>query len=526
MFRILVTDPLPAAGLDLLRAAPDAHIDYRPEQPAVSLDAIGDYDALIVRAATTVDRALIERGARLKLIGRAGVAVDNIDVPAATERGIMVMNTPESAALSAAEHTLALLLALCRHLPAADASLRAGAWERQRFVGVQLHGKVLGLIGFGRVGRLVAARAQGFGLEVLAADPYLDPDIARRANVTLVTQDELLAKADFISLHAARDADRPLLLGAAELARLKPGARLVNTAYGDAVDDTALSAALATGRLAGAAVDVFPHEPPGQPAWFAHPQVVVAPHLSASTVEAHREVAVQIAHQVLEALRGQSYRNIINLPFMAGPDFRLLRPYLELAEKLGALHSQLASGPLRRLELEVKGEGMTELVRPIAVALLTGALRASLAEPVNYVNAPALAAEHGLAVTQTRGLAGVDYPNLLACRATWEGGQRLAAGTLFGGREGRLVQMDATRMDARPEGHALVMFSRDVPGVIGIVGTLLAQFGVNIGEWRLGRDAPGGIALSFINLDHAPPLAALETIRGLPQVIDARALHL
>lgn len=529
-FRILITDPLPDEGLALLRAATDAQTDYRPElgtrDGAELLNAAAEYDALIVRSGTAVSRELIEHCARLKIIGRAGVALDNIDIPAATERGVMVMNTPESAALAAAEHTLALLLALCRHLPAADASVRRGEWERSRYWGVQLDGKTLGLIGFGRVGRLVAPRAQAFGLNVLAYDPYIDPEIARRANVTLTTLDELLACADFVSLHPRLAEGPRQIIGAAELARMKPGAHLINTAHGVLVDEAALLVALQNGRLAGAALDVFAVEPPGKSPLFDLPNVVVTPHLSSSTFEAQRDVALQIAQQVLDALRGHNYRNVVNLPFIAGPDFRLVRPYLELAEKLGALQSQLAAGPITKVEVEVKGEGMTELVRPIAVALLTGLLRESSAEPVNYVNAPALAAERRLLVTQTRGMQLVDYPNLLSCRVSWESGQRLVAGTLFGGSEARLVQVDDTRMDARPEGHALVMFSRDVPGVIGIVGTLLAQFGVNIAEWRLGRDAPGGRALSFINLDEAPPPAALDSIRALPQVIEVRAIQL
>ncbi|MDW8327802.1 MAG: phosphoglycerate dehydrogenase [Anaerolineales bacterium] len=529
-FRILITDPLPDEGLALLRAAPDVHADYRPELGTRNGDellvAAADYDALIVRSGTAVNRELIERCGRLKIIGRAGVALDNVDIAAATERGVMVMNTPESAALAAAEHTLALLLALCRHLPAADASVRRGDWERSRYWGVQLDGKTLGLIGFGRVGRLVAPRAQAFGLNVLAYDPYVEPEIARRANVTLTTLDELLARADFVSLHPLLAEGPRQLIGAAELARMRPGARLINTAHGALVDEAALLAALQSGRLAGAALDVFAVEPPGRSPLFELPNVVVTPHLSSSTFEAQRDVALQIAQQVLDALRGQNYRNVVNLPFIAGPDFRLVRPYLELAEKLGALQSQLAAGPITKVEVEVKGEGMTELVRPLAVALLTGLLRELSTEPVNYVNAPALAAERGLHITQTRGMQLVDYPNLLSCRVSWEGGQRLVAGTLFGGSEARLVQMDDTRMDARPEGHALVMVSRDVPGVIGIVGSLLAQFGVNIAEWRLGRDVPGGRALSFINLDEAAPPAALDAIRALPQIIEVRAIRL
>ncbi len=525
-FRILITDPLPDEGLARLRAAPDAEVDYRRLHGAALREAIGAYDALIVRSGTAVDRGLIERGERLKLIGRAGVAVDNIDLAAATERGVMVLNTPEPVAVSAAEHTLALLLALCRHLPAADASVRRGEWTRGLFLGAQLQGKTLGLIGFGRVGRAVAARALGFGLSVLACDPYVDDAVARPAGVTLVTLDELLAQSDFVSLHASLNgAPRPLL-GAAELRRMKAGARLVNTARGELVDEAALVQALQDGHLAGAALDVFATEPPSRSWLLTLPNVVVAPHLGASTVEAQREVAVQIADQVLDALRGQNYRNVVNLPFTAGPDFRLVRPYLALAEKLGALLAQVADGPVTRVEVEVKGEGMAGLVKPIAVALLTGLLPHVTGEPATYVNAPALAAERGLDVTQTRGMDLVDYPNLLSCRVSWEGGQRLAAGTLFGGGEGRLVQMDGFRMDARTDGHALVMASRDLPGVVGAVGTLLAQFQVNIAEWRLGRDAPGGTAVSFINLDDAPPAAALEAIRALPQVIDVKAVNL
>ncbi|MGQ0602825.1 MAG: phosphoglycerate dehydrogenase [Anaerolineales bacterium] len=526
MYRILATDPLPEEGLEILRAAEDAQTDAKRLQGEELLNAIGDYDALIVRSGTAVDRALIERAAKLKIIGRAGVAVDNIDIAAATERGIMVMNTPEPVSVSAAEHTLGLMLALCRHLPAAYLSMREGEWNRGRYLGAELKGKTLGLIGFGRVGKLVAERARGFGMHVLACDPYIDDAVAREAGITLATLDEVLSRSDVVSLHASLTGAKLKLLGATEFGKMKRGARFINTARGELVDEAALYEALKDGHLAGAALDVFAKEPPVNSHLLNLPNVVAVPHLGASTVEAQREVAVQIAHQVLEALHGLHFRNVVNLAFVAGPDFRLRKPYLELAEKLGALQSQLAGGPITRVEVEVKGESVVGLVKPIAVALLAGLMRQLTKEAVNYVNAPALAAERGIAITQTRGMQLVDYPNLISCRVSWEGGQRLAAGTLFGGAEGRLVQMDAVRMDAKPEGHALVMQSKDVPGVIGIVGTLLAQFGVNIAEWRLGRDAPGGTALSFINIDGAPPQSALDAIQRLPQVIDVRAIEL
>jgi D-3-phosphoglycerate dehydrogenase len=526
MYRILVTDPLPEEGLAILRAAEDAQTEAKRLQGEDLLNAIGHYDALIVRSGTAVDRPLMERASKLKIIGRAGVAVDNIDIAAATERGIMVMNTPEPVSVSAAEHTLGLLLALCRNLPAAHNSLREGEWNRGRFLGAELKGKTLGLIGLGRVGKLVAERARGFGMTVLACDPYLEEAVAREAGVTLVTLDEVLGRADVVSLHASLTGAKPRLLGATEFGRMKTGARFLNTARGELVDESALYESLKSGHLAGAALDVYAKEPPGYSPLFDLPNVIAVPHLGASTVEAQREVAVQIAQQVLDALRGLHYHNVVNLAFVAGPDFRLRKPYLQLAEKLGTLQGQLAGGEIKRVEVEVKGEGMAGLVKPIAVALLAGLMRRLTKEAVNYVNAPALAAERGIAITQTRGMQLVDYPNLLSCRVSWEGGQRLVAGTLFGGSEGRLVQVDAVRMDAKPDGHALVMLSRDVPGVIGIVGTLLAQFGVNIAEWRLGRDAPGGTALSFINVDGAPAQTALDAIRRLPQVIEVRAVEL
>lgn len=530
MFNILVTDPLPEEGLAVLRAAPDVHLDYANSQHALFFSDLGRYDALIVRSGTAVSHDLMAQATRLKIIGRAGVNVDNIDISAATERGIMVMNTPEAASIAAAEHTLALLLALCRHIPQADAAVRRGEWERNRFLGVQLAGQTLGLIGLGRVGRRVAESARALDMRVLAYDPYVEPDVARAREVTLVTLDELLARADVVSVHANLHPGTVNLLGARELAQMKPGAWLVNTAHADMVNEAALAEALNRGHLAGAALDVFPTEPPTRTgALWSAPQVVFTPRLSSSTQQAQRAVAVQIAEQVLDALRGHNYHNVVNLPFVAGPNFALARPYMALAEKMGRLQSALAGGRIIEVALEVKGEGMADLVRPMAVGVLTGLLAGELGESVNYINAPGLAHERGIRTTQTRGLPLADYVNLLSCRVRWQTPEgitqeRLMAGTLFGGREGRIVQMDDFHMEARPQGHGLFMLSKDVPGVIGIVGTLLFQYGINIAEWRLGRDTPGGTAISFINVDEAVPEKALAALRALPQMVEARAV--
>jgi D-3-phosphoglycerate dehydrogenase len=316
------------------------------------------------------------------------------------------------------------------------------------------------------------------------------------------------------------------LLGAAELARLKRGACIVNCAQGGLIDEVALGAALASGQIAGAALDVFAHEPPGDSPLLALPNVVVTPHLGASTREAQAEVSVQIARQVLAALRGEDYANVVNLPFVAGPDFAQSRPYLHLAERIGALQRQLAGGKIEAVEVEVRGAEVAGRVKAVAVALLKGLLDGTLDEAVNYINAPMLAARQGLAVAQGRGLETSDYANLISCRVRWPGGERLIAGTLFGGADGRIVRLDEFRMDARPVGEALVMYSRDVPGVIGAVGTLLHEYGVNIAEWRLGRDRPGGTALSFINLDSSIPSPGVDALLALPQVVAVRIVAL
>ncbi len=526
MYRILVVDDILPEGLALLRAAPDTSVDDVRLDRAGLLARIGDYHALIVRSGTPIDRAVLERGRQLKIVARAGRVFDNIDVAAATELGIMVMHTPQAYSVAAAEHTLALMLALARHVPAADAAVRQGAWDRGQFLGSQLFGKTLGLVGFGRVGQLVAARARAFGMLVLAYDPYMDDDEARQMAVTVATLDEVLTRSDFLTLHAALTPETERLLGAAELARLRPGARVINCARAELIDEDALAAALRSGHVAGAALDAFADEPAGASPLLGLPNVVLAPHLGGSTTEAQQAVSVEIARQVLDALRGLDFRNVVNLPFITGPDFAGTRPYLLLAEKLGALQRQLAPATPRRVEVEVKGAGVERLVKPVAVALLKGLLTHGTGGEVNYINAPLLAARQGLVVAQARGLELADYTHLISCRVSWDGGQRVVAGTLFGGSEPRVVVIDEVRMDARPEGHALVMRSRDIPGVIGAVGTLLAEHRVNIAEWRLGRDAPGGTALSFINLDCAMPPGALAALAALPQVIEVNELKL
>ena len=529
MFHVLVSDHLNPEGWDVLRAAGDVTLDGPYADRQHVLNAVAGVNALIVRSTTCVDTELLDRAPRLRVVARAGARLDNVDLDEATRRGIMVINVPDANVVAVAEHTLALMLALARRIPQSYDSLRAGRWERHHILGIQLKDKVLGIIGYGRHGREVAARAQAFGMRVLAYDPYIDEGFARERDVGIVSLPELLRRADVISLHAAVTPETRHILNAESFALMRDGVRIVNCTHADLVDETALLDALKVGKVAGAALDVLSAEPPppGHPL-VHHPNVIVVPHLNQNTVESQRDTSREVAELVLDALRGDDYGNAVNLPFGPGAEYRLIRPYLDLAEKLGALQRQLAGAGPQRVELEVHGEGLRHLVRPIAVALLTGLLRQVPAgpRPVNYVSAPLIAHERGIETRQVVGMELVDYPNLISCRVHWTGGSQMVAGVLYAGGEARLVQYGDIRVDAKPEGHLLFLENRDVPGVIGRVGTLLGSSAVNIGEWRLGRDRPGGRAVSFINIDSPCPPEVLDRLRQLPDVHAARLVKL
>lgn len=519
MYKILITDKLGDAGLRRFEEVEDATYDLKLGlSPEEIQKIIPIYDALIVRSGTQVDEALLKVAEKLRVVGRAGIGVDNIDIHAATVEGIIVMNTPQANSIATAEQTVAMMLALSRHTAPAHVSLQEGTWRRSEFVGVQLYRKTLGIIGFGRIGRLVARRAQAFGMEVLAFDPFVSEEVGRELGVTLVDLDELLAQSDYISLHTAYTEETDKLINAETIAQMKKGVRLINAARGKLVDEAALAEALKSGKVAAAAVDVYSTEPPENNPLIGLPNVLHTPHLGASTVEAQRDVATQIVDQVLDALRGTDFRNAINMPFPAGPDFATTRPYMKLAEKMGILQNALAPAPLRRVEIEVRGEAVDDLARPIAAALLKGLLERSISDTVNYINAPMLAEEHGISVSQTTGVSSTDYPNLISSRVSWSDGHRVVSGVLFGGTEPRIVQVDNYQLDAYPEGYVLIMQNKDVPGVIGQVGTILGAYDINIGEWRMGRVEPGGEALSFINLDGALPEPVLHALAKISAV--------
>ncbi len=529
MYRILISDKLGKAGLDRLDAIEDVSYDMKTGLSAAELTAvIPNYDALIIRSGTQVTAAILAAADKLKVVGRAGIGVDNIDIPAATLRGVIVMNTPGANSVATAEQTLALMLAASRHTAQSHASLLAGEWNRSQFTGTELYGKTLGVIGFGRVGRLVAERALAFGMEVIAYDPFVSEEVGREMGVLLVDLEDLLPEADIITLHTAVTPETTQMINAAALNQMKNGVILVNVARGRLIDEAALVEALQNGKVKAAALDVFSSEPPIGNPLIGLPNVLHTPHLGASTIEAQRNVSTQIVNQVVDALRQTDFRNALNMPFQAGLDFQAIRPYIALAEKIGSLHAGLAEGPVKTVEIEVHGDAVEGMVRAVASGLLIGLLAGAHPEPLNYISAPVIADQEGIEVTQTTGKSPVvkNYPNVVSCRVIGEGWERLVAGTLFSDGSPGIIQLDDYKLDARPVGSILLLKNKDVPGVMGQIGTILAAYEVNIGEWRMGRDEPGGIALSFINLDSVPPQLTLDTLLKITAVTEVKLVNL
>lgn len=536
--RVLVADPIATEGVDYLRRFAD--VDERHGLSPEQLAAIaGDYDALVVRSESRVTSAVVEAGTRLRIIARAGVGVDNIDVEAASRRGVVVVNSPTGNIAAAAEHTVALLLALARHIPAANASLRAGRWERARFVGTEIRGKTLGIVGLGKVGLEVARRAGegGLGMRLIAADPYASPDTAAKHGVALVSLDELLPQADYLTVHTSLTSATRGLIGASELARLHPSARVINCARGGVIEEAALLDALNAGAIAGAALDVFTSEPPAEGstarALIEHPLVVATPHLGASTEEAQVQVALDVAEQVAEALRGGAVRSAVNAPLILPETLRQLQPWMALVEKLGRLYTQLHPGALRHAELHVSGEIAQYDTRPLSAALIKGLLESVSEAHVNLINAPVLARDWGLDVTESRSATAEQYSNLVTLRVTADGPDtppNLLAATITWDQQ-RIVRVDQFATDFVPAGHILFAHNVDRPGMIGVVGTILGNAGVNIGHMDVGPVAvavagPGapaaraskGEALMVLSVDDAVPPEAIERIRGTTDI--------
>lgn len=527
MMRVLVPEPLAEEGIRELRK--EVKVDVLTDLDRQGfLDIIGEYDAVIVRSSTRIDKEAIDRGWRLKVVGRAGIGLDNIDVEAATRRGLLVVNAPQSNIISAAEHSVALLLALARQIPAADASLRSGKWERSKFNGVELYGKTLGVVGLGRIGTLVAQRLAAFGMHLLVYDPYVTESRAANLGATLAADlDEVCRQADFITIHLPKTSETKGLIGSKQFAVMKPGVRIINAARGGIMDEQALIDAHERGIVAGAAIDVFDKEPPpADHPLFKVPEFVVTPHLGASTQEAQEKAGTSIAEQVLLALRGEFAPYAVNI--QGGAEFvEALRPFIGLTEKLGRILHGVAGDRITEVHMEFRGSVADHDTRILTLAGLKGLFSAIVHEPVTYVNAPLLAEERGIQIKETKSAVSTDYVNLVLIRAGSERGSVAVAGSLVGPKdEQRLVQVYEYGVDMRPERYMCFIRYVDRPGVVGKVGSVLGEAGVNIASMQVSRQTSGGEALMGLTVDDEIVPEGLEKIKQTVDASDVRFIDL
>src|SRR5689334_2323472 len=521
MPRVLISDALSPRAVEIFRErGVDADV-MTGLTPDDLKKVIGKYDGLAIRSATKVTKALLEHAENLKVIGRAGIGVDNVDVPAATQRGIVVMNTPFGNSITTAEHAIALMFALARQLPAADRSTQAGKWEKSRFMGVELTGKTLGVVGCGNIGSIVADRAVGIKMKVVAYDPFLSPERAVALGVEKVELDELLGRADFITLHTPlTDATRHLI-DAKALAKTKKGVRIINCARGGLIVEEDLRAALDSGHVAGAALDVFPVEPAKENLLFGRDDVIATPHLGASTTEAQENVALQIAEQIADFLLHGAVINAVNMPSVSGEDAPKLRPYMELATKLGSFAGQVVERNIRRVRIEYEGHAAHLNQKPLTACVLTGLLQPQL-ETVNMVNAPVVARERDIAVTEVKHDRSVDYQTLIRITIEAEDRTRRIAGTLIADKP-RIVEIDQIAIEAEFFPNVLYIRNQDKPGFVGNLGRTLGEAGINIATFHMGRLTPGGDAICLILVDQPVNDIVLASVCALPHVVRVKS---
>ncbi|MCM8784267.1 MAG: phosphoglycerate dehydrogenase [Candidatus Omnitrophica bacterium] len=526
--KILVSDPLAEEGLKILREEKDFQVDVKVKQPEeVIKEIIGDYDALVVRSETKVTAGIIERAQRLKVIGRAGVGLDNVDVEAATKRGIIVMNAPEGNTISTAEHTLSMILALSRNIPQADASLKKGEWNRKKFMGVELYGKALGIIGLGRIGKEVAKRAMSFGMKIIAYDPYLPSDKAKSLGVELVDWEELLKKADYISFHIPLTDETKNMISEREFKIMKKGMRIINCARGGIVDEKALVKAIEEGIVEGVALDVFEKEPPGDHPLLKSEKVIATPHLGASTEEAQISVSMDIARQIKDVLLGRGVRNAVNFPCVEASLLELLKPYLNLAERLGAMHTQLTEGHIKEIKIKYIGETWANIdTQPLTIAFLKGMLSPILQETVNFVNAPFIAKERGIRINEIKTNEIEDFANVISVEMITEKIRNVITGTLFADNSSRIVKINEFYVEAIPQGFMLIFNNWDKPGVVGNIGTVLGKNNINIAGMTFGREKPGGRAITVINVDSPVPENVLKQLKATENILDVKLIKL
>jgi D-3-phosphoglycerate dehydrogenase len=522
--KVLISDALSPRAVEIFKergVEADVKTGLKPDE----LNAIiGNYDGLAIRSSTKVTKDVLKTAPRLRVVGRAGIGVDNVDVPAATERGVVVMNTPFGNSITTAEHAIAMMFGLARQLPAANASTHAGKWEKNRFMGVELYGKTLGVIGCGNIGSIVADRALGLKMKVVAYDPFLSEERAKNMGVEKAELDTLLAKADFITLHTPLTEATKNVLDAKAFAKCKKGVKVINCARGGLINEADLKAALESGQVGGAGLDVFPVEPAKESIFFGMENVICTPHLGASTNEAQENVALQIAEQMSDFLVSGAVTNALNMPSVSAEDAAKLKPYMQLAEFLGSYCGQLADASLKEIAVEYEGHVGELNVKPLTSLVLMSLLRPQL-ESVNMVSAPAIAASRNIRITETKRDRNPDYQTLIRVKMVADQGTYIAAGSLFGAGEPRIVRLGDFAVEAEPAKNILYVRNEDKPGFIGRLGTLLGDNKINIANFNLGRNAPGDQALALVTVDQPISAEVLEKISKIDGVLKARVLH-
>ncbi|MFC7333280.1 phosphoglycerate dehydrogenase [Rhodocista pekingensis] len=523
MPKVLISDSLSPRAVEIFKER-GIEVDVKTGLKPDELKAIiGGYDGLAIRSSTKVTKDVLAVATNLRVVGRAGIGVDNVDVPAATARGVVVMNTPFGNSITTAEHAIAMMMALARDIPEANASTHAGKWEKNRFMGVELYGKTLGVIGCGNIGSIVADRALGLKMKVVAFDPFLSPERAQDLGVEKVELDELLRRADFITLHTPLTNETRAILNRDSLARTKKGVRIINCARGGLIVEEDLKAAIESGHVAGAALDVFAEEPAKQNGLFGMDRVICTPHLGASTTEAQENVALQVAEQMADYLVSGAVVNALNMPSVSAEDAPKLRPYMKLAEQLGSFAGQITETGLKAVTVEFEGQVAELNTRPLTAVVLKGLL-APLMESVNMVNAPVIAREREIKVSETKRQDAGDYQTLIRVIVSTEARTRTLAGTLFGGDKPRLVEIEDVPIEAEVTPNMLFIRNEDKPGFIGKLGTALGDAGVNIATFHLGRTAAGETAIALVCVDQPLGDDLVERIRALPSVVRAKAL--
>ncbi|MCB1473997.1 MAG: phosphoglycerate dehydrogenase [Rhodobiaceae bacterium] len=524
--RVLISDKLSDAAVEIFKSR-GIDVDFQPElgkDKEALVRVLNDYDGIAIRSATKLTESVLRDVDRLKVIGRAGIGVDNVDVPFASSKGIIVMNTPFGNSVTTAEHAISLMLALAREIPEADRSTQAGKWEKNRFVGVEITGKTLGVIGCGNIGSIVIDRAQGLRMKVLGFDPFLSAERAVELGVEKVELDELLARADFITLHTPLTEKTRNILSADAINRIRPGVRIINCARGGLIDEAALRAALESGHVAGAALDVFSEEPATDNIMFGAPNLICTPHLGAATHEAQEKVALQIAEQMADYLVSGAVTNALNMPSISAEEAPRLTPYVRLAESLGSFAGQLTETGIRAIRLEFEGDVAEMNVRALTAAALAGVMRPVL-QDVNMVSAPIMAKERGIRLEEVRRAQQGAYEGYIRLSVVTERQERSVAGTVFADGKPRLIQIKGINMEAELAPSMIYVTNEDRPGFIGAIGTLLGDAGVNIATFNLGRTAPGADAICLVEVDGAVPEGVLEKVRGLAMVKQAKALR-